>query len=85
MNEEVEPSPKHGDPMPEQTNGELCWGCPPVGYPTDSTRCETCPRRAVKATRCTHPGGNHSLAKDSAGKDYCTWCDWPKVAHATDL
>lgn len=26
---------------------ELCEGCPPVGYPTDITRCAPCPRRAV--------------------------------------
>ena len=24
----------------------LCEGCPPVGYPTDETRCAECPRRA---------------------------------------
>lgn len=23
----------------------LCSDCPPVGYPTDETRCEPCPRR----------------------------------------
>ena len=23
---------------------ELCEGCPPVGYPTDKTRCTPCPR-----------------------------------------
>lgn len=26
--------------------GVLCEGCPPIGYPTDKTRCEPCPRRA---------------------------------------
>lgn len=25
----------------------LCDDCPPVGYPTDKTRCIPCPRRAV--------------------------------------
>jgi hypothetical protein len=25
----------------------LCEDCPPVGYPTDDTRCEPCPRRTV--------------------------------------
>jgi len=24
----------------------LCEGCPPVGYPTDETRCTPCPRRS---------------------------------------
>lgn len=32
----------------EVANGEdaLCEGCPPVGYPTDATRCAPCPRRS---------------------------------------
>ena len=25
--------------------GTLCEDCPPVGYPTDETRCMPCPRR----------------------------------------
>lgn len=25
----------------------LCEDCPPVGYPTDKTRCTPCPRRSV--------------------------------------
>ena len=29
--------------------GKLCSDCPPVGYPTDKTRCLPCPRRAPKA------------------------------------
>lgn len=29
---------------------ETCEDCPPIGYPTDKTRCAPCPRRAVKAT-----------------------------------
>jgi uncharacterized Zn finger protein (UPF0148 family) len=35
--------------------------------------------RTDETRRCTHPSGSHSLAKDSMGKDYCTWCDWPTV------
>jgi len=31
--------PKHS-PLPQ-----YCEDCPPVGYPTDDTRCATCPRR----------------------------------------
>jgi hypothetical protein len=30
--------------------GELCEDCPPVGYPTESTRCRPCPRRASTST-----------------------------------
>jgi hypothetical protein len=25
----------------------MCSDCPPVGYPTDKTRCSDCPRRAL--------------------------------------
>ncbi len=31
-----------GCPLQEQN----CFDCPPVGYPTDKTRCSVCPRRA---------------------------------------
>lgn len=27
--------------------GNLCSDCPPVGYSTDKTRCDACPRRAI--------------------------------------
>jgi hypothetical protein len=26
-----------------------CLGCPPIGYPTDKTRCLPCPRRTPQA------------------------------------
>jgi hypothetical protein len=29
----------------------LCEGCPPVGYPTDATRCAPCPRREPPLAR----------------------------------
>jgi len=29
----------------------LCSDCPPVGYPTDKTRCLPCPRRAILRTK----------------------------------
>lgn len=32
----------------------MCEDCPPVGYPTDKTRCEPCPRRDRPAK---NPGG----------------------------
>lgn len=32
----------------------LCSDCPPVGYPTDITRCLPCPRRSEART---YPGG----------------------------
>jgi RecJ-like exonuclease len=41
----------HGDydtcPDCHGTGARLCSDCPPVGYPTDKTRCSECP--AVKA------------------------------------
>lgn len=33
------------------TMSQLCSDCPPIGYSTDLTRCEPCPRRTV-----THEG-----------------------------
>jgi hypothetical protein len=52
----AEARPAEAPPLPE-----LCDDCPPVGYPTDKTRCLPCPRRAVKASEppCGHsgPGG----------------------------
>lgn len=32
-----------------QRAASLCEDCPPVGYPTDKTRCTPCPRRTLKA------------------------------------
>jgi hypothetical protein len=29
-----------------QLEAMLCSDCPPIGYPTDKTRCTPCPRRA---------------------------------------
>jgi len=29
---------------------DLCADCPPVGYPTDKTRCRPCPRRTNPMT-----------------------------------
>lgn len=34
-------------PSREPAVSPLCSDCPPVGYPTDSTRCEVCPRRGT--------------------------------------
>lgn len=31
----------------------MCSDCPPVGYPTDKTRCTDCPRRAVSTVTCS--------------------------------
>ena len=33
----------------------LCGDCPPVGYPTDKTRCAECPRRAELMSVATTP------------------------------
>lgn len=38
------------------TTGDLCEDCPPVGYPTDKTRCLPCPRR-----------NTHSSGQEAAG------------------
>ena len=27
---------------------DFCEDCPPVGYPTDKTRCASCPRRSTR-------------------------------------
>lgn len=35
----------------------LCSDCPPVGYPTDETRCAPCPRRTSDDAPCTGCGG----------------------------
>jgi hypothetical protein len=41
------------EPAPAQeTIGEenpSCWDCPPVGYPTDKTRCAECPRKETRS------------------------------------
>lgn len=31
--------------LTEQITAMLCEDCPPAGYPTDKTRCASCPRR----------------------------------------
>lgn len=43
----------------------LCIDCAPIGYPTDETRCELCPRRSV-------------LSGDES--DYRWWCAYCKTA-----
>jgi len=30
------------------TDVRLCEDCPPVGYPTDKTRCDECPRKQTE-------------------------------------
>ena len=45
----IEPATPPVTPIASGQAGEreaqLCSDCPPVGYPTDETRCEPCPRR----------------------------------------
>lgn len=42
----VMPAAKQSDLRVIADSGiELCEDCPPVGYPTDGTRCAQCPRR----------------------------------------
>jgi hypothetical protein len=33
------------DSIPKAAQEQLCEDCPPIGYPTDATRCIPCPRR----------------------------------------
>ncbi len=35
---------------PKPASASLCEDCPPVGYPTDKTRCTPCPRRGLGET-----------------------------------
>lgn len=54
------------------TIADLCSDCPPVGYPTDKTRCEPCPRRSA----LSQPTDAGWRAMDSAPKDrfILLWC-----------
>lgn len=40
----------HGSP--EATQQELCSDCPPLGYPTNKTRCAECPNRSKRLAHC---------------------------------
>ncbi len=40
----------------EASQPELCDDCPPVGYPTDKTRCDPCPRRSALKARAAGEG-----------------------------
>lgn len=39
-----------GSALPIGNSEQLCGDCPPVGYPTDKTRCTPCPRRTPEDT-----------------------------------
>jgi len=49
------------DTAPQEWAG-LCEDCPPVGYPTDKTRCAPCPRRTTDAPQ-EAPDDNAELVK----------------------
>jgi hypothetical protein len=60
-----------GDPeAPRDPSGpspwSLCEGCPPVGYPTDKTRCAPCPRRTAGELPGPAPGTSGPDAAGSA-------------------
>jgi len=57
--------------------GVLCEDCPPVGYPTDETRCTPCPRSADKATQ---PLPDHLKPPVKAG-DPCPAIDDAHTEH----
>lgn len=50
-------STKRTHPVPDEEyqkamqEPQLCEDCPPVGYPTDKTRCLPCPRRSAEHTK----------------------------------
>lgn len=46
---------------PKSAESALCSDCPPVGYPTDETRCNPCPRRSPE-TEHVEPEGEDWIA-----------------------
>lgn len=55
----------HPDEPLSTKERDLCEGCPPVGYPTDATRCLPCPRRAASAA----PDHNPDVRKMVSGAE----------------
>lgn len=52
-------------------SSDLCSDCPPVGYPTDETRCAPCPRRTLDDAPCTGCGGM-GITYQTARRCACT-------------
>jgi hypothetical protein len=50
--------------------GHLCSDCPPIGYPTNSTRCTGCPRRDI---RLNSPDADATLSlQERAEHSFCS-------------
>lgn len=60
--------------QPSDTPGAAgtCSDCPPVGYPTDATRCLPCPRRGAPQNVLT-PGATEIEAAVAWAKERVTW------------
>lgn len=58
------------------TPASLCEDCPPVGYPTEKTRCDPCPRRtpANHEGQCDHSWHLYQPNGFSAVKERCGKC-----------
>lgn len=41
----------------------VCEGCPPADYPTDKTRCSSCPRRPEPQPPLPHEGGREEVGR----------------------
>lgn len=59
----------------DSLESELCDDCPPIGYPTDKTRCIPCPRRFISA--CCHDPMNAKCTLEhqfTKGRVRCRVC-----------
>jgi hypothetical protein len=66
--------------------GKLCSDCPPLGYPTDATRCNPCPRRAALASQPRAEGVRASEVQTTelVGAELGRWCyENPNLAAMT--
>lgn len=69
---------------------ELCSDCPPWGYPTEKTRCRTCPRRynealfvhITKENECKHEFvGWRDFEDGNGGEAVCKYCGLGAMAY----
>lgn len=49
----------------EEARVTLCSDCPPIGYPTDETRCRECPRRTSDEAPCTDCEGVRTILQEA--------------------
>lgn len=68
-----------------RTDRVLCSDCPPIGYPTDKTRCDSCPRFLPLCP--DSPDGNHHVAPIGSDEEWipsktpCYYCGDKQVLH----